>query len=55
MGKVSVDGKTLTEKGIMGTISSVGRENPLNSLEQRNLKAHYEDKYEKIKVWEAGR
>lgn len=50
-----VDGKTLTENGTVGAISSVGGENPLKSLEHRSLKASYEDKYEEIKVWEAGR
>lgn len=39
----------------MGKISPVGREKHLAALEQRNLKAHYEDKYAEIKVWEAGR
>lgn len=33
MGKVSVDGKIFIEKGIMGTIFFVGRENFLNLFE----------------------
>lgn len=43
------------EDGAMGKISPVGREELLTTLVQWYLKAHYEDKYEEIKVREAGR